>query len=339
MKSITARAPAKLILSGEHSVVYGCPAIAFAVNRYFDTTITPHGMSSILFDLVNLPHKRARTINALSRIKNRLHRNYEQFLKGEKGIRDVLKKPFELLEYTASNFLDKIGHAHPNGFSINTQSNIPNGCGMGSSAALIVSTNFALSQYLKREVTSEDLRQLNIAAENLQHGKSSGLDIYISTHGGCHYFQQGQAESRPLPDFAMQVINTGTPLSSTGECVKKVAESLKSMELQQQFTAVTQSIDQALKNHDIEQLKQGIRQNHKLLCQIGVVPSKIENLIDTLYENGIVAKVCGAGAIVGDGAGMVLVLSDRDLNGLIAPFGYVAESIQAEANGVKIIEG
>ena len=51
---LTARAPAKLILSGEHSVLYVSPAIAFAINKYVYTTIKPNVVNNnVLLDLLN----------------------------------------------------------------------------------------------------------------------------------------------------------------------------------------------------------------------------------------------------------------------------------------------
>lgn len=336
MKSVTARAPAKLILSGEHSVVHGCPALAVAVNRYSDTTVSPHSMPHVLFDLVNLPHKRQRTLKALRRLKSRLQNSYNAFLRGEKGIRDVVKKPFELLEYTTSNLIDKFEADPSQGFNLHTHSTIPTGCGMGSSAAAIVSTNFALAHFLKREFTLQDLQALNLAAENLQHGKSSGLDLYISSHGGCHFFQNGQSQARPLPSFKLQIINTGPPQSSTGECVKHSSTLLQSSELRQRFTEVTIQMDKALQENNTENFKQAVKANHRLLCEIGVVPNKIQNLVHDIEQQGGAAKVCGAGAIYGDCAGIVLVLGDN-LESLISQHGYQIENLQAEVSGVRLL--
>jgi hydroxymethylglutaryl-CoA synthase len=336
-KKVTARAPAKLIISGEHAVVHGCPALALAVNRYSDTTVSHHSLPNILFDLVNLPHKRARTLKALHKLKNRLHNSYDAFLRGEKGIRDVLKKPFELVEYTTSNLIEKLNIDPEQGLNIHTHSNIPTGCGMGSSAAAIVSTNFALARFLGKAMSPQDLQALNLAAENLQHGKSSGLDLYISSHGGCHYFQNGQSQARNLAKFSLNIVNTGSPNSTTGECVKHSSELLQSESLRNHFTAVTEKIDQAWQEENLELFMQGIKENHQLLCTLGVVPKKIQNLISALEQAGAAAKVCGAGAIYGDSAGIVLVSGGTDIEKLIQSFGYQLELLEAEAAGVRIL--
>lgn len=337
MSSVTARAPGKLIISGEHAVVHGHPALAVAINRYADTTVRAQHPAGILFDLVNLPHKRQRTLHTLRRIKNRVQASYEKFQRGEKGIRDVIKKPFELLEYTTSNVLEKLSPQHQQGFSIHTHSSIPTASGMGSSAAAIISTNFALAHYLQKPISPENLMQLGLAAENMQHGQSSGLDLYMSIHGGCQLFQQGKAEARALPQLQATMINTGTPLSNTGECVAATSQYFKNSSIGNDFAAVTHSIDQALQNNDLNQLKNGIRENHRLLCKIGVVPEPIQNLISRLEMQGLAAKICGAGAVRGNNAGIIVIVGQVDTTVFPREFGYCAESISVEAQGVRLI--
>jgi hydroxymethylglutaryl-CoA synthase len=248
----------------------------------------------------------------------------------------VLKKPFELLEYTTSNIIDKLNIDPKQGLNIHTHSNIPTGCGMGSSAAAIVSTNFALANFLERDVSLQDLQALNLAAENLQHGNSSGLDLYVSSHGGCHYFQNGQAQARNVASFPLKVINTGSPQSTTGECVKHSSTFLQSEQLQQAFSKVTEKIDLAWREENLNDFMQGIKENHQLLCKLGVVPENIQKLISEIEQAGAAAKICGAGAIYGDSAGIVLVVGEH-LEPIINQYGYQLEVLKPEIAGVKII--
>ena len=89
-------APGKLILSGEHAVVYGNPALAMAVNRYSTAIITREAFPRISFDFSDLPYRRHLSFSTLQRVKDKIKRKYHQFTEGHFSIREVLHKPFEL---------------------------------------------------------------------------------------------------------------------------------------------------------------------------------------------------------------------------------------------------
>ncbi len=334
---ITARAPGKLILSGEHSVVYGKPALAMAVNRYIYTTINAQHPAEIAFDLLNLKYKRAHSLEKLRKLKSHLQKAYHSFQQGEIGIRDVLKKPFELLQYTATNVVDRLNVSLAQGIKIHTRSTIPMGCGMGSSAATVVSTNHALSHFYHQPLLLQQHLELGLDAENLQHGYSSGLDLRLAIHGGCLYYVRGEVETRPAPTLNMRIVNTGTPQSSTGECVKQAAAFLSSGNLVDSFASVTLAVDEALQKKDELALKKAIRENHRLLVQIGVVPSSVQHFIKTLESQGFAAKICGAGSVQGEQAGVVLVIGEGDLTHTLHPYHYGLENIHYEAEGVQLV--
>lgn len=338
-KSLIARAPGKLIITGEHAILQGIPAIAIAINRYCDTTITSQSKPRILFNLVNLEHKRERTIRYLKHVKNILQERHNSFTKGESSIKDVIKEPFYLLEYTAGAFMDKLNVKFKQGFSIDTNSSIPTGCGMGSSAAAIVSLNYALSHFLEKSLTIDELFQLNLAAENLQHGRSSGLDLQISTRGGCIHFSRETITPINFPDMPLCIINTGIPESTTGECVAHTRPLFNDPELVTAFTEVSNYIFEALQNNEKEILFKNIHRNHLLLHRIGVVPENIHQLVLQLYQQGIHAKISGAGAVRGNNAGILLIFEDVNLvnttlKSLNAP--YTAEAISIELQGMHI---
>ena len=76
---------------------------------------------------------------------------------------------------------------------VKLDSKIPVGCGMGSSAAVLVSFLKAVSQFLGVQVSTDWLFQLAREVEHLRHGRSSGLDTHISLYGGSVLFQNGIA--------------------------------------------------------------------------------------------------------------------------------------------------
>ncbi len=333
------KTPGKLILSGEHAVVHGYPALAVAVNRYTEVTVRWASPLHFSFNLAGIDFKRQITLHALRKLKNKLKKQYHQYKSGHISIREVLQKPFELSLYTFINIIDRLKNKLPMGIDIVTDSNIPMGCGMGSSAANVVSLIYSLTQFLDIEFSLDDYIHYGIESENLQHGRSSGLDVHTVYHGGCLRYEKGIYESRIVPEFPMQLVQTGEPLSSTGECVAETARYFKDGGLGSEFTAVTHALDDALQNGKMDRIKSCIQQNHKLLRTIGVVPNKINDFITHVENRGGAAKICGAGSIQGDQGGVVLIVSEPgdDFSDLVKDFHYQTLPIQMDNRGTHVI--
>jgi mevalonate kinase len=331
----TARAPGKLILSGEHAVVYGAPAIAVAVNRYATATALTQVEALFSLELLNLSYHKSMTKKALKKIKNRLSENYESFKRGEQGIKEVLKLPFELSQFALSHFLEKMNHQSEHGLKLTTHSDIPMGCGMGSSAAMILAVMHALALAEGKVFDKEFYYQSALDAENLQHGRSSGVDIRVSLQGGCLMFQQNTYETLPIEALPFWVINTGKPLSSTGHCVESARSYFDNSHFMDDFSSVTLSLSKALKTHDKITLMDAIRENHRLLCAIGVVPQKIQQFIEQLENAGFAAKICGAGSVIGDTAGIVMIVAEQSPEAICQKAGYVTQRMMIDYDGLQ----
>jgi mevalonate kinase len=336
--SLKTRAPAKLILSGEHSVVYGCPALGVAINRFATTTISWHPEAEILFDFLNLHYKSPITWDNLHNLKERIQEQYAKFLIGKCHIYDVLYRPFELLIYAFIHFVEKLNIEISTGVLLNTHSTIPIGCGMGSSAATIVSVLHAVANFFNLNMPHDAYVKLGREAENMQHGYSSGLDLYLSVHGGCALFQNGEASSRVLPKLPMCLVDTGKPKTSTGECIASAMKYFKKgQQLLNDFTAVTNAMDQALLQSDFSTLQKCVSTNHKLLQSIDVVPPKVQEFIDDLARLNMTAKICGAGASRGQSGGIVWVVGENDIQDLVGKYGYRLIAVHGENSGVQIL--
>ena len=335
MKAI---APGKLILSGEHAVVYGKPAIAMAVDRCAQAVIAPSPSGEeVAINLQDLHLAESFPVRTLRDLKGRIGKNYRQFLDGQLSIREVLHKPIELFQYAFITILDALHLTVAQGLDIQLRSNIPIGCGMGSSAATVLSVLRSVGHYFRVEFRPEWYLAYSLEAENLQHGHASGLDSYISIHGGCARFQDGRAEKMPLPRMPIHLVHTGAPAVTTGECVEQVRQQFGNSTVWSEFEDVTREMESALRANDLAAIQASIRDNHRLLTGIGVVPSRVQEFVKAVEQQDAAAKICGAGAVAGDSAGIVLVCAEEPPRELCKEYGYTLISARGEPLGARIV--
>ena len=90
--------------------------------------------------------------------------------------------------------------------------------------------------------------------------------------------------------------------------------------LWQQFAATTAALQSALTTN--ADPRPALRENHRLLAHIGVVPAPAATLIHSIEAAGGAAKISGAGAHRGDGGGIILAYHpDPDaIPALLAPY-------------------
>ena len=329
---ITAKAPGKIIISGEHAVVYKNPALARAINIFSTTSITKSPQKKISLNLVNLKYNAEFAFGQIVRHTEIIRNRYISFLEHKISIKNILRHPSELIIYTIGSFISFFSLSLIEGFAIEIDSQIPGGYGLGSSAAVIVSILKALIIFFAIKTDETTLWHIGRSIENLQHGLSSGLDIYLALNGGVVYFAEGKFSSRKITEVPMQFINTGKPEASTGVSVSSVAAKINNAITLNRFSDVTRALDIAFGNHDSTLIKKYIHENHILLEEIGVVPLKVSNFIARLESENIAAKISGSGAVCGDNAGIVLVIGNDNIDDIVQEFGYEIFNINGEEN-------
>lgn len=321
---IKTRAPGKLILSGEHAVVHGAPALAMAVNRSMESLWTPNPGHIVRIHLTNSPPIE-KTIEDLHSFREEAEIRYQDFLNGRLPAADVLVSPASLL------FLTIAAAAPPHGGDLVINGDIPLGAGMGSSAALILSVLHALQP----EWTKESLFRTALHCEHFQHGRSSGIDLFASQHGGVIQLEAGLFSKTDAFAPNLRVFFSGKPSCSTGECVAGVGRRFGAgHSIWSDFASVTRDFRSALQLGDDLHLQDCIKANHRLLRMIGVVPDPVQACIREIELGGGAAKICGAGAVRGSAAGMILVSGDCAMQTIAERYQLEQLDIQYNKDGL-----
>lgn len=330
--------PAKLILSGEHAVLYDAPALSMAINLTTESQLRfqPSTHQKIEIQLTDYDKHQAWSFSEAWDQVIEIEARFRAFEKGLKSIRQVCQQPFDLILLCLFHF-EQHFQLQPGHWIINIQSNVWAGRGLGSSASVIVSL---LSGLFKHHNIQNESALLALAqtVESRQHGQSSGLDPVSVLYGGLVRYQQHKAlQSLPSHRFQAWLIDTGEPSRTTGECVSQVKDQhAQDKALWETFTQCTNEIHKAWLAHDGAALKQAIRTNQSLLERIGVVPKKVAQFIQQLQQTpNCAAKVCGAGSIAGDQAGVVMAVCEQDPTDLCTEWGFVCQKIQIDQQGAR----
>jgi mevalonate kinase len=163
------------------------------------------------------------------------------------------------------------------------------------------------------------------------------VDSYISLYGGCATFEDGEAKSIPLPRMQMYLVETGAPEATTGECVVQVKEQFENDRIWNDFEDVTREVETAVRENNDALMRSLLRENHRLLCRIGVVPEKVKQFVGDVEAAGGAAKICGAGSTRGENGGVVLVLADFMPTTLAEKYNYKVSPVRGDPLGTRIV--
>jgi mevalonate kinase len=308
MPVIFGKAPGKIILFGEHAVVYGQPAIAIPVMNVCAT---------------------ARVLPLLTEEagKVRVQANDIQL---DALLRDLPED--HPLAAAIRTTLQEITPDHTPSFTLQLDSNIPISAGMGSGAAVTVAIIRALSAFLGQPLPDERISALAYEVEKLHHGTPSGIDNTVVTYQKPVYFQREeplQTLSIAQPTFWV-IADTGEK-TPTKETVASVRESHESdpegyQAVFDAIGAIARQARQALTAGDLVQLGELMNENQRYLEQILVSSPALESLIDVARGSGAAgAKLSGGGR----GGNMIALVAPQKTQ-------QVATALQA-AGAVRVI--
>ncbi len=297
MPAIYAYAPGKIILTGEHAVVYGQPAIAAPVNEV-------RARAAIEADPTD-PTGKVKIVASDIGLDTSLDK-----LPADHPIATVFRAVQQ-----------ELGTDHLPAMTLTVTSTIPIAAGLGSGAAISVAVCRALSTFLGSPLAEEAVSRIAFETDRFYHGTPSGIDNTVISYNRMIYFKHGQ-ETEMLAnagELTLVIADSGEK-SLTGKVVHNLRTQIeidpqRYQPMLEKIGALSQSARQAIEQGDQNRLGSLLNDNHSLLQQLGVSSANLDLLVKIAREAGALgAKLSGAGC----GGNMLALVKTADANGVAA---------------------
>jgi mevalonate kinase len=289
MTATHASAPGKIILFGEHAVVYGQPALAAPVTQVRATaTLTPFPPS---------PIGRGGGDEGVWIDARNVGRRYR--------LSDA--DPADPLAAAIRLTLNRLNvRSAPHAFRLTLDSAIPIASGLGSGAAVCTAIVRALAAHFQSPLSNPEISAIVFETEKLLHGTPSGIDNTVIAYEQPVYFVKGQppAPFNAARPFHFLIADTGLP-SPTKIAVGDVraAREKEPERYDRMFRAIGEIareartvIETSTVPETLEVLGELMNRNHALLRGLDVSCAELERLITASREAGAPgAKLSGGG--------------------------------------------
>ena len=282
-----AKAPGKIIIFGEHFVVYENTAILGAINKYATVTTEKTNTDNILIS------------SSLG----------QSSIKKDEDVSNVEKK-FRPFFYIAKQVIEK--NNFDKGIAIKIESDIPIGAGLGSSSACCVAAAASILN-LFNNTDEKEVLELAINAEKTIFPNTSGADCTVSVFGGIIDYQKdnGYKIIETNHEFDFIVVNSKKS-HSTNIVVNRVNEFKNENKkifddlCGEESKLIEKAID-SLQKFDLETIGKCMAQNQIFLEQLGVSNDLLLSIVKLVEKETFGAKITGAG----DG-GCIIALTEKN---------------------------
>ena len=289
MPAFSATAPGKIILFGEHAVVYGEPAIAVPVfSNQVRVVVTAQVKKKSGEIQIEAPDISLSTTFEKLEIDHPLRAALKVVL----GDKDPTETP---------------------ACRIQISSEIPVSSGLGSSAAISAAIIRAFSAFLGQRLTDEKISDFAYEVEKIHHGTPSGIDNTVIAHQKPVYYQKGnpfQFLTIGKP-FSILIANSGKP-GHTREAVKHVQDGWlndpdKYNQIFSRIGEISNNARELIEEGQPDKLGELMDQNHELLQALDVSSPELDQMVQTAKEAGALgAKLSGGGM----GGHMIALVKD-----------------------------
>ena len=278
MPAFSATAPGKIILFGEHAVVYGQPAIAVPVTKVCaKATVTPN----------------------IHRAQGKVEIHAPDI--GANTTLDELP-PGDPIREAIWGVLSESGISRVPACTLKVSSSIPIASGLGSGTAVSVAIIRSMAGFLGQLLTDDAVSRLAYEVEKIHHGTPSGIDNTVVTYAKPIYF----VKDKPIEIFQITkpftiVIGDTGIRSPTRETVRdvRISRQIEPAHFDRLFSAIgsiTKTARQAIESGYPERLGPLMDENHALLQEMGVSSPELDRLVSTAKQTGSLgAKLSGGG--------------------------------------------
>jgi len=298
----TASAPGKIILFGEHAVVYGRPALAVPVTQvHADVEISDRDTSGIWID--------ASDVN--------IHTDLNT-LPSDHPIAAVIHNLFFLARYPHPLPLSRGERGE--GLNIKISSTIPVAAGLGSGTAVTVALTRALATHIDYSMTDEQINAFTYEIEKLHHGTPSGIDNTVVTYARPVYFAKGQPIEtfQVAQPFTIVIADTGirAPTKESVSDVRKLweADQAKWDNVFDKVADISFAARHVIREGWIKMLGALMDENHMYLREMTVSSPELDNLVSAARKGGALgAKMSGGGR-----GGNMIALVEEEISSAVA---------------------
>lgn len=302
-RHIEAIAPGKVILFGEHFVVYGYPSLIASIDRLFKVKVD---FSPSTTDEIKIESN----LGFRATIKN----SVLYFPVGQDRVHnEIIKKLYGVIQYLVTQI--DIDYRSKYSIMISLASEIPLGGGLGSSSAFCVALTGALYHYLDNRVNKDKICYESINAEKVLNRDTSGADCSICTFGGLGQFDKLNGFKRisiDFSDYRFLIIDSGVS-HDTFSMVKKVAKIRSNFpndfdNLCNNYGDIYNQAINLLEQKKVDDIGILLNRNHELLVSLSLSNPILDKIINICNSEGSLGtKITGSG-----GGGSVLSLLHRD---------------------------
>lgn len=336
---INVSAPGKLILFGEHAVVYDKIGIAVSLDKRCFVKAFSINENNVFID--------AKDLNSSGSISEKELFDFYQRVNNLKDkdkfdeIREVFKKD-ELVPsfFVIASILKKYGFK---GLKIEIKSEIPKN--LGSSSAVFVAIALAVTKFLGKNVSKKEISNFAYQGDIIAHGGTpSGIDNSTVTYGD--YIQYKKSEGiKPIDikfSFPLIIVDSGE-LARTGEtvaAVRRLREKNREFvdSVLDKLEEISYSGIEALKSKNLEKIGNLTTSYYFELKKLKISTPRLDQIVKIALQD----KALGAKPTGGWGGGCCIALAKTkkqaaDLIKIFKKNGFNSFQCEVGAEGVKLI--